>query len=104
MKKLILACLLMPLACITQAQDDVWEWLQNQRPEHIVEENTLQSPFKVPRRIGSQATAPLRSKGEQQVPVVLVAFADKEFTAAEGDEAVRLALPRRMLGGRRLDA
>ncbi len=89
MKRLILACLLMPLVSMAQAQEDVWEWFQNQRPEHIVEDANPQSALKAPRRIGSQATAPLHSRGEQHVPVVLVAFADKVFTAADGDDAVR---------------
>ncbi len=40
-------------------------------------------------RIGSQATAPLPSKGSPKVPVVLVNFADSVFTVAPTDEEVR---------------
>lgn len=42
-----------------------------------------------PRRIGSQATAPLPSTGSPKVPVVLVNFADSVFTVGETDEEVR---------------
>lgn len=42
-----------------------------------------------PRRIGSQATAPLPATGSPKVPVLLVSFANKEFSVAEDDSAVR---------------
>lgn len=42
-----------------------------------------------PRRIGSQATAPLPATGNPKVPVVLVNFADTHFTVGSTDEEVR---------------
>lgn len=36
------------------------------------------------RKLGSQQSAPLKASGEQKIPVVLVQFADKPFTAADG--------------------
>ena len=45
--------------------------------------------FGGPRRIGSQATAPLPATGSPKVPVVLVNFADSVFTVAPTDEEVR---------------
>ena len=44
---------------------------------------------KAPRRIGSQATADLPSTGSPKVPVLLVSFADKNFSVAGSDEEVR---------------
>ena len=44
---------------------------------------------KAPRKIGSQATAPLPSTGSPKVPVLLVSFADKNFSVAGSDEEVR---------------
>ena len=41
-----------------------------------------------PRRIGSQATAPLPAKGSPKVPVILVNFTDSVFTVAPTDEEV----------------
>ncbi|MCR4921993.1 MAG: M6 family metalloprotease domain-containing protein [Bacteroidaceae bacterium] len=43
----------------------------------------------VRRRVGSAATAPLKPHGVKQVPVVLVAFADKAFSVRETPEEVR---------------
>ena len=42
-----------------------------------------------PKRVGSQATAPLPSKGSPKVPVVLVNFTDSVFTVGETDEEIR---------------
>lgn len=42
-----------------------------------------------PRLLGSQSSAAIKSKGVQHIPVVLVSFSDKDFTVADGDEAVR---------------
>ena len=45
--------------------------------------------MKAPRRIGSQSTASLNSKGVCKIPVLLVSFADKDFSVADTDEGVR---------------
>ena len=42
-----------------------------------------------PRRIGAQSTAPLPSVGSPKIPVLLVSFADEDFTVADTDEKVR---------------
>ncbi len=42
-----------------------------------------------PRHIGSQNTAPLPAVGSPKIPVLLVSFADEDFTVAETDEGVR---------------
>ena len=42
-----------------------------------------------PRRIGSQATAPLPAKGSPKVPVVLVNFTDSVFSVADTEEGIR---------------
>lgn len=42
-----------------------------------------------PKRVGSQATAPLPAKGSPKVPVVLVNFTDSVFTVGETDEEIR---------------
>ena len=39
--------------------------------------------------LGSQSNAAIKSKGVQHIPVVLVSFSDKDFSVAEGDDAVR---------------
>ena len=44
---------------------------------------------RVPRRIGSQATAPLPAHGTVRVPVVLVNFTDSVFHVADTDEEIR---------------
>lgn len=41
-----------------------------------------------PRRIGSQATAPLPSKGSPRVPVILVNFTDSVFTVGDTPEEI----------------
>ncbi len=75
-------------AFTASAQSDVENWLGNGRPEHTEATTTPDTDIsRVRRNIGSQATAPLRSTGEQRVPVVLVAFADKPFTVADSTEA-----------------
>lgn len=43
---------------------------------------------KAPRKIGSQASAPLPSVGSPKVPVILVNFADSVFTVADTPEAI----------------
>lgn len=45
--------------------------------------------LRAPRRIGSQATAALPASGSPKVPVLLVSFADKNFSVAGNDEDVR---------------
>ncbi|MCF0198251.1 MAG: M6 family metalloprotease domain-containing protein [Bacteroidaceae bacterium] len=73
------------------AQTDDIEWQPGLRPMHCdavtVEDGRMPA---TPRRIGSQASAPMKALGVQYVPVVLVNFADKRFTAADStDEGVR---------------
>lgn len=46
------------------------------------------SSKRAPRRIGSQATAPLSSKGTALIPVLLVNFSDSVFHVADTDEGV----------------
>ena len=89
-QKTIALALLPFFVSVAQAQvAEEEDWLHNQRPEHIVEtDNSALLAPRVIRRIGSQATAPLKSHGVQRVPVVLVAFKDKVFSVAETDEAV----------------
>jgi len=76
------------MALAASAQDNIEEWFENGRPEHYetvtIDENGV---HRAPRRIGSQATAPLKAKGTQKVPVILVAFADKAFTTADSTDA-----------------
>ena len=91
MKKIVL--LITMVLCVMQAgaQTDEQNWLLNQRPEHWEEPSTeahTDSPLRAMRRIGSQATAPIKSRGTQHVPVVLVSFADVDFTVADNDEDV----------------
>ncbi|MDE5787498.1 MAG: hypothetical protein K2H79_03000, partial [Bacteroidaceae bacterium] len=79
-------------SCITYSvmgQEEVEDWLQNGRPECVqgadADGVTPRPGF---RKIGSQATAPLKSIGVQHVPVVLVAFSDKAFSVADTNEEV----------------
>jgi hypothetical protein len=66
--------------------DDEFQML---RPECSVMETSLLGEVRLaPRRVGSQATAPLKAKGVQKVPVVLVAFADQGFSVADTNEGV----------------
>ncbi|MBQ8968581.1 MAG: M6 family metalloprotease domain-containing protein [Bacteroidaceae bacterium] len=65
-----------------KAQDDTEDWLQNGRPE-CVGEPAIDGARHIVRRIGSQATAPIKARGIQHVPVVLVAFQDKDFTVGD---------------------
>lgn len=86
-----LAFLLSALAAApTLAQDDTDQWLRNGRPEcsHGIAAHAAyshRSSYRV--GIGSQADAPMKATGTKKVPVVLVAFADKPFTAADGTAA-----------------
>lgn len=71
-----------------QADDDNW-WGQG-RPQHVHTTDSVTSGIHhAPHRVGSTASAPLRCRGEQKVPVVLVSFADRPFYAAgQSDSAV----------------
>ncbi len=51
------------------------------RPEHVFAGPT-NNARRAPQRIGSQATASLKAVGIPRIPVVLVQFSDKKFTAA----------------------
>ncbi len=44
---------------------------------------------RAPRRVGSQASAPLPAKGSPKVPVVLVNFTDSVFTVGSTDDEIR---------------
>lgn len=55
---------------------------------HPAEDNEVDVPFlKGPRKVGSQATAPLKAKGSPLVPVILVQFSDLHFTSGLGTDA-----------------
>lgn len=69
------------------AQDHIDEWLRNGRPECFhQEEPHAGASHRSPRRVGlgTQANAPMKALGTKRIPVVLVSFADKSFTAADG--------------------
>ena len=52
------------------------------------EDNDVEAPYlKGPRKVGSQATAPLKAKGSPLVPVILAQFSDKRFTSGLGTDA-----------------
>ena len=72
---------LMTAVAIT-AQDNVDEWMLNGRPECVHETAAGTAPHGR-HKIGSQATASLKAKGVKKVPVVLVAFSDLAFSAAD---------------------
>ena len=72
---------LMTAVAIT-AQDNVDEWMLNGRPECVHETAAGTAPHGR-HKIGSQATAALKAKGVKMVPVVLVAFSDLAFSAAD---------------------
>lgn len=84
--KLILSILLACFSLSGEAQVD-WDNFQlDGRP--ICDWHGDESPNTTKRRSSSQATAPLRAVGVKKIPVVLAAFADMPFTAAETDAAV----------------
>jgi len=87
MKRLF--AILFGLASLTvQAQDEVEEWFQNGRPIHeetVIYDET--GKHLAPRKLGSQATAPLKASGTQRVPVVLVAFPDMAFSVADSTDS-----------------
>lgn len=70
------------------AQDVVEDWWGNGRPECQTAVDEVADGLKAVRWIGSQTTAPLKARGTQRVPVVLVAFADLGFTVAADGQAV----------------
>ncbi len=69
------------------AQSEADDWRANGRLE-LFNETTIDEGgvHRARLYVGSQTTAPLKAYGEQRVPVVLVAFADKQFTVADGTE------------------
>ncbi|MCD7721246.1 MAG: M6 family metalloprotease domain-containing protein [Prevotellaceae bacterium] len=89
MNRRLTATLLASLTALSAAaQSDIADWLKNKRPEHYETVSFSSEGMQRSRRnIGSQATAPLSSTGEQRVPVILVAFKDKAFTVADSTEA-----------------
>lgn len=93
-KLLFLIIVLLTAVCASAQDVAVEEWLDNLRPEHYdggadtMRTNGIQHLGM--RRIGSTQTAPLKAYGVQRVPVVLAAFADMAFSAADStatDEA-----------------
>ena len=83
-KKLMLAMLTGLVALSVQAQTDVENWLENKRPDcsewHLATEDAMPTGQ---RKIGSQTTAPMKARGVQHVPLVLVAFKDVDFSVAD---------------------
>ena len=85
--RLFLAFFALVLPLCVSAQEEEEEWLQFQRPECFVEDPSYQGATNT-RRIGSQATAPLKSHGVQYIPIVLTAFPDKPFSISDTLELV----------------
>ncbi len=84
---MMMALLSLGLAKAT-AQTDADGWMRNGRPENVTDVSIdANGVHRAPQRVGSLATAPLKATGTQEVPVVLVAFADKAFTAADSTDA-----------------
>ena len=76
---------------VEQVAPDVYELTQRRAEEEqqtALQERT-NAMRRAPRRIGSQATAPLPSFGSPRVPVILVNFTDSVFTVADTDEGIR---------------
>ncbi len=87
MKKRIFATLFMAMVMSSaMAQHEPQDWGPDQRPEHYEEPISAQPRIGL-HKLGSQTSAPLRAKGIQRVPVVLVAFADRPFTTADSTNA-----------------
>ena len=87
--KWIFAAAMCLTACSLWAQENAEEWFHNARPEHYEEVSVeAKGVHRVMHKIGSQATASLKSVGTQRVPVVLVSFKDKKFSVADTDEGV----------------
>lgn len=84
--KLILSILLAAAPSLSRAQVDWGNLELDERP--ICDIHWDEAPQSTKRKSASQATAPLRAVGEKKIPVVLVAFADMPFIAAETDAAV----------------
>ncbi|MBQ9560122.1 MAG: M6 family metalloprotease domain-containing protein [Bacteroidaceae bacterium] len=84
----ILAVLLCLSTTVAVAQTE-WkytdEWTADGRPECLIGDAASGSgaPHRGMHRIGSQATAPMKARGVQHVPVVLVEFQDVIFSAAD---------------------
>lgn len=75
---------------VEQVAPDVYELTKRRAEEEqqtALQERT-NAMRRAPRRIGSQATAPLPSFGSPRVPVILVNFKDSVFTVADGDESI----------------
>ncbi len=84
----LLALVCLALQVRAQTQGEPREWRTNLRPIHTEQISfTSEEMQRAKHNIGSQATAPISSIGEQRVPVILVAFADKAFTVADSTDA-----------------
>ena len=83
---------LFSIGTMAQGNLDVEEWLQNGRPicinEQSVTEQNGNNALSSKRKIGSQATAAMKARGVQHVPLVLVAFQDQAFSVATTNEEV----------------
>ena len=83
--RLLLTLLLAVFSMWTAAQEEEVE--RRGRIEHVGGGQVHAATGK--RRVGSVATAPLTCMGSPKVPVILVQFPDKSFTAGETDEEVQ---------------
>lgn len=90
MRKILLLMIMVLSSMQGRAQVEEQDWLQNLRPERWEEPVTEghAEGLRQARRIGSQASAPIKARGTQHVPVVLVSFGDLDFSVAETDEEV----------------
>lgn len=80
MKKLLFAFFSL-FSLFSFAQDNIEDWYLNERPEHVYEyaEGGIR---RLPSKVGSKNSAPLKSVGTPKVPIILVQFADRPFYAA----------------------
>ena len=74
---------------VNETADGVHYVLTDKRAVDVVPQIMADQRAKLPRRVGSQKSAPLPSKGSPRVPVVLVNFTDSVFTVRDNDEELR---------------
>lgn len=85
--KSLLALAAFGISSLAQAQEDLLNWNDIRRPECFIHFDTPAHVPGGPRRIGSQATAPMKAEGSPKVPVILVQFADTKFITPSSDDA-----------------
>lgn len=81
LRRYIPVAILFSCLSVSAQQEEVVDWYQNNRPEHVhdyADGGVRRLPFK----IGSRETAALSSIGSPKVPIVLVQFADRSFAAS----------------------